>query len=251
MNVKNAKTDLLFALFFIDLDRFKQINDTLGHQAGDQLLIEVSKRLDMGLRTTDTVTRFSGSETLARIAGDEFVLLLEDFQNMDDVQNVAERLTKLVNAPYYIGDQEVTLTASFGLVVPEEPYENPEEIIRDADIAMYRAKQLGGGQVVRFNQEMYLGTILRMQLESDLRKAVNHHEFEVFYQPIFSLDNDHISGFEALVRWNHPEKGLLMPDDFIKIAEETGLIVPIGLFVLEEACRQMQDGEKNLRYPLN
>ncbi len=244
---KKRKPELLFALFFLDFDRFKQINDTLGHQAGDQLLIEAGKRLGDGLRSADTISRFTGPETLARIAGDEFVLLLEDFRTIDDVQKVVERMTALVNAPYRIADQEITLTASIGLVVPEEAYENPEDIIRDADIAMYRAKQLGGAQVIRFSQEMYQGTRARMQLENDLRKAVEHHEFEVFYQPIYLLDNNYIAGFEALVRWNHPQRGLLLPGEFIKIAEEIGMIVPIGLFVLEEACLRMQSWRNALK----
>lgn len=244
---KKRKPELIFALFFLDFDRFKQINDTLGHQAGDQLLIEAGKRLDDGVRSSDTISRFTGPETLARIAGDEFVLLLEDFRNLDDVQKVVERMTGLVNAPYRVAEQEVSLTASIGLVVPEEAYENPEDIIRDADIAMYRAKQLGGGQVIQFNQEMYQGTRARMQLESDLRKAVEHREFEVFYQPIYLLDNNDIAGFEALVRWNHPQRGFLLPGEFIKVADEIGMIVPIGLFVLEEACQRMQSWRKSLK----
>lgn len=244
---KKRKPELLFALFFLDFDRFKQINDTLGHQAGDQLLVEASRRLDFGLRSADTVTRFSGPETVARIAGDEFVLLLEDFQKIEDALNVAERISGLLNAPYWIAGQEVSLTASIGMVVPEEAYPNAEDIIRDADIAMYRAKQMGGGQVVRFNQDMYASTLARMQLETDLRKAVERREFEVFYQPIYFLDDDRLAGFEALVRWNHPQRGLLQPDEFILVADEIGMIIPIGLFVLEEACRQMQSWRDRLK----
>ncbi len=237
---KRRDPNLAFALFFLDLDRFKQVNDSFGHHAGDQLLIEVSHRLGVGLRNTDTVSRLTRADTVARIAGDEFVILLEDFHSNTDIQKVAERVTRLLNTPYLIDGQEITVTASIGLVVPEAPYENAEDIIRDADIAMYRAKQLGGAQVVKFNNEMYQGTIVRIQLENDLRRAVERQEFDVVYQPIYTLDNDHIAGLEALVRWKHPQKGLLLPEEFIKAAEEIGVIIPIGYFVLEEACQQMK-----------
>ncbi len=237
---KKRKPDLLFALFFMDFDRFKQVNDTMGHQAGDLLLIEISRRLEEGLRSIDTIARFTGPETLARIAGDEFVILLEDFQANEDIDRVAERVLRLLSAPYLIFGKEVSLTASLGLVVPDQSYERVEDMIRDADIAMYRAKLAGGAQIVRFNQEMYQDAMARMQLDGELRQAVDRHEFTVYYQPIYTLDNDRIAGFEALVRWNHPERGLLQPADFIQAAEDTGLIVPIGYFVLEEACRKMQ-----------
>lgn len=244
--LKKRRPSLLFALFFLDFDRFKQINDTLGHQAGDQLLIEAGRRLESGLRTTDTIVRYSGVETLARIAGDEFVILLEDIRSAEDVRFIADRIAELLNEPYRIGDRDVTLTASLGLVIPDAPYENPENIIRDADIAMYHAKQLGGGHSVLFTPEMYQGSLDRMQLESDLRSAVNRGEFEVYYQPVYFLDNDEIIGFEALVRWNHPQRGLLLPDEFIEIAEETGLISQIGAFVLEESCRRMRHWQSRM-----
>lgn len=242
---KKRNPDLIFALFFLDFDRFKQVNDTLGHQAGDKVLIEVSRRLHDGLRTADSVLRLTETETVARIAGDEFVLLLEDFQVAEDVQKVADRIAKLINKPYIVNGQKISLSASIGLVVPHTAYDNPEDIIRDADIAMYRAKQLGGQRMIQFSQEMYQGTIARMQMESDLRKAIENNEFEVFYQPVFSLDNDRIVGFEALVRWNHPHRGLLLPGDFIKTADEIGAIIPIGLFVLGEACHRMQSWQKS------
>lgn len=238
---KKRKPDLLFALFFLDLDHFKQVNDSFGHQVGDQLLVEAAQRMEKGLRSIDTISRFTGLETLARIAGDEFVILLEDFNSLDDIQKVTERVTELLSAPYSTAGKEVSLPASIGLVVPDQPYDNVDDIIRDADIAMYQAKQLGGGKVVRFIPEMFQDTLLRMQTESELRQAVERHEFEVYYQPIYTLNNDRIAGFEALARWNHPERGFLLPAEFIHIAEENGLIIPIGYFVLEEACRTMQD----------
>ena len=148
---KKRKPDLLFAVFFLDLDRFKQVNDSLGHQAGDKLLVEAAHRLEAGLRSVDTISHISGTETLARIAGDEFVILLEDFHVGEDVQNVAGRVASLLSAPFRVAGQEVYLSVSIGLVVPEQPYEHVEDIIRDADIAMYQAKQSGSGQVVRFH----------------------------------------------------------------------------------------------------
>ena len=241
---KKRKPELLFGLFFLDFDRFKQVNDSLGHQFGDQLLIEVSHRLEVGLRATDTICRFTGPDTLARIAGDEFVILLEDFQCREDVYKVAQRISQVLSAPYTIENHEITLTASIGLVIPETHYEHPEDIIRDADIAMYRAKQLGGAQVVLFDPEMYTQILARMELETDLRKALDHGEFEVYYQPIYTLVDDCITGFEALVRWNHPKKGLVMPSEFIQSAEEIGVIIPLGYFVLEAACRAMQSWQK-------
>ncbi len=241
---KKRNPDLLFGLFFLDFDRFKQVNDSLGHQFGDQLLIEVSHRLEIGLRATDTISRFTGPDTLARIAGDEFVILLEDFQSSEDIFKVAQRISQVLSTPYRIDGHEITLTASIGLVIPERHYEHPEDIIRDADIAMYRAKQLGGAQAVVFDPDMYTQILARMELETDLRKALEHGEFEVYYQPIYTLADGSITGFEALVRWNHPKKGLIMPSDFIQSAEEIGVIIPLGYFVLEEACRAMQSWQK-------
>jgi diguanylate cyclase (GGDEF)-like protein/PAS domain S-box-containing protein len=237
---KKRRADFLYGLFFLDIDHFKQVNDSLGHQSGDQLLVEVAHRLEEGLRSTDTVSRFSGLETLSRIAGDEFVILLEDFSTVQDIHRVAGRISNLLSTPITIYGKEVQVTASIGLVVPDRSYSSVEDVIRDADIAMYHAKQSGGGQVVCFNEEMYEQIILRMELENDMRRAIDRQEFEVYYQPIYGMGNDRLVGFEALVRWNHPKMGLLLPADFLKIAEETGLIIPIGTAVLRAACKQMQ-----------
>ena len=245
---KRRKPELPYALFFLDLDKFKQINDSFGHRAGDQVLIEVSHRLGLGLRATDTVSRFNGLNTVARIAGDEFVILLEDFCDEEDVQKVGDRIAGLLNAPFLIDGQEILVSASMGVAVPEEPYDNPEDIIRDADIAMYRAKQLGGARMVKFSSEMYQGTIQRIQLENDLRKAVERNEFEVHYQPIFTLGDHRLTGLEALVRWNHPQKGLLLPEEFIKVADEIGVIIPIGYFVIEEACRKVKSWQESYNF---
>lgn len=244
---KRRRPGMTFALLFLDFDRFKQVNDTLGHHIGDMVLIESARRLERGLRSVDAVSRLTGPETVARIAGDEFVLLLEDLSTPQDAMGVAERILRMIAEPIHIDGIEVTLSASIGLVVPDAPYENPEDIIRDADIAMYRAKQRGGASIVQFSQDMYEHALERIQTEIELRRAVIRGEFEVHYQPIYSLDGDRLAGFEALVRWNHPQRGLLMPAHFIDVAEETGLIIPIGYFVLQEACRQMQNWRDNLQ----
>jgi diguanylate cyclase (GGDEF)-like protein/PAS domain S-box-containing protein len=237
---KKSNPDLIFALFFLDLDRFKKVNDTLGHQAGDQLLVETAQRLQNSLLSIDFISRLTGVETLARIAGDEYVLLIEDFHSIGDVQKVADRVAKVLSAPYHIAGREVSLSASIGYVIPDQPYEQVEDIIRDADIAMYQAKKRGTGQAILFQSEMYRKTLGHMQLENELRQAVERREFEVFYQPIYTLADDRMVGMEALVRWNHPERGLLAPAEFIQVAEDTGLIVPIGYFVLRESCCMMQ-----------
>jgi diguanylate cyclase (GGDEF)-like protein/PAS domain S-box-containing protein len=241
---KKRKPGLLFALLFLDFDRFKMLNDTLGHYAGDQLLIEASRRLEQGLRSSDHITRYSPPEILARIAGDEFVILLEDFQSVEEIQRIAERVEKLISSPYKISGIEVNLTASIGLVIPDQPYNNPEDMIRDADIAMYRAKLAGGAKVMCFNQEMHQSAMAKMQMETDLRQAVERGEFVVYFQPLYTFQNEQIFGFEALVRWNSPRYGFLTPGEFIPLSEETGLIAPIGYYVMEEACRQMQKWRK-------
>jgi diguanylate cyclase (GGDEF)-like protein/PAS domain S-box-containing protein len=247
---KKRRPEMVFALFFLDLDRFKQINDTLGHGAGDQVLIEVSRRMESGLRAGDTIARFSGPETLARIAGDEFVILLEDFNHPEDAFIVAERMLYLLRQPVQInGGDVVNIGASIGVVVPEAAYENVEDLLRDADIAMYQAKKNGRDNVVLFTSEMYHLMADRMQLENELRCAVDRKEFSVFYQPIFSLVDDRLVGFEALMRWNHPQRGLLLPAEFLDIAEETGLIIPIGYYVFEESCRQMVAWQKQYQLP--
>ncbi len=220
----------LCAVLFIDLDRFKIINDSLGHQIGDLLLIAIAQKLTSIVRETDTI---------ARLGGDEFIALLEPISQIKDAINIAERIIKELQSPFYLEKRQVFTAASIGIVLSSKEYSQADDILRDADIAMYRAKSRGKARYEMFDQEMYNLAVARHKLENNLRHALDRQEFQVYYQPIISLDNKKIVGFEALLRWQHPEQGLISPAKFLPIAEEIGLIVPIGEWILHSACQQM------------
>jgi diguanylate cyclase (GGDEF)-like protein/PAS domain S-box-containing protein len=219
-----------FAVLFLDLDRFKVINDSLGHRSGDELLRLLSGRLHSVLRVIDTV---------ARLGGDEFGFLLEGVRSTRQAIGTANRILEELERPFVVAGQEVFTSASIGVAISRGNYEAPEEVLRDADIAMYRAKALGRGRYAVFDQEMHQEAMAEMQLETDLRRALDRREMVLHYQPMVCLNTGTLCGFEALVRWSHPERGLLLPEQFIGTAEETGLVVPLGHWVIDEACRQV------------
>jgi diguanylate cyclase (GGDEF)-like protein len=237
-----------FSVLFLDCDRFKLVNDSLGHQVGDQLLKQVAFRLQSCIRPVDT---------LARFGGDEFIVILEDLDDLDFTKMVAQRLIEKLKQPFRVKERDIFLGASLGLILDTKHYQSPETILRDAEMAMYRAKESGKACYQIFESEMHLLAQKHLQLETDFRLALQRQEFIVYYQPLFCFRTNRIKGFEALVRWNHPEKGLLSPMNFMPLAEETGLIVPLGLWVLREACYQLKTwqqqkfGQENLTMSVN
>lgn len=224
-------SDYLFAVLFLDLDRFKAINDSLGHLMGDRLLQEVSRCLIRLVRSFDTVARFGG---------DEFAILLENIHSREDAINVAERINDNLNAPFIIDGKEIFTNSSIGIVLSSNGYFSIDNLIRDADIAMYRAKAKGRGCYAIFDPIVAQEVISASRLENDLKRAIEKEELRVYYQPIFDLETQTIQGVEALVRWQHPQQGLISPQLFIPIAEETGYILAIDNWVLETACHQMK-----------
>ena len=241
--VKRTKRhkDQLFAVLFMDLDGFKMINDSMGHLIGDQLLIGVANRLEKCLRSTDTVARIGETFTVARLGGDEFTVLLDHIKDPSDAKRAADRMMKALALPFILGGKEVFTSVSIGIALSNSSYEQAEDILRDADTAMYRAKSLGKARYEVFDADMRASVIARLQLETDLRHALEREEFRNFYQPIVDLASGEIVGFEALLRWQHPTRGLLGPEEFIPVAEETGLIRELGWWNLREACRQISE----------
>jgi len=222
----------LYAVLFLDLDRFKVVNDSLGHTVGDSLLVEVGRRLKSCLRPGDTV---------ARLGGDEFAILLESISDASDAEDVTRRIETALAEPFRIQTQEIYTTQSIGIAIKSDRYEWPEQILRDADIAMYEAKANGRARHEFFDSAMHASVIDRLQLEADLRVAVEHHDgFVLHYQPIMDLQDHRLTGFEALIRWNHASRGVIYPLEFIPLAEETGMIVPLSDWILGEACRQLK-----------
>ncbi|WP_342243403.1 putative bifunctional diguanylate cyclase/phosphodiesterase [Pseudomonas sp. OTU5201] len=226
----NRHREAAFAVLFIDLDRFKLVNDSLGHLAGDLLIIQVATRLGSCLRQTDT---------LARMGGDEFTILLDCIGNPDAPTRVAERILDALEPPFLINGEQLYISASIGIAPSDLGYESAEEILRHADLAMYRAKTLGKHRYEMFDHSLHDLAVGRLTLETRLRNALQNGEFVLHYQPIVSLASGQLVGVEALVRWQEPRGALIYPGDFIQVAEDTGLILPLGLWVLREACRSM------------
>lgn len=228
-SIKRGK-EKLFAVLFLDLDRFKIINDSIGHMFGDKLLINISERLRNCIRQQDKI---------ARLGGDEFTILVSGIRNYAEATEVAERVQKEVSRPFCLDGYETFTTVSIGIAFSNAAYERPEDLLRDADTAMYQAKSAGKAQYAIFDKGMHTRAVNRLRIETDLRRALDRNEFFIEYQPIVSLDSGQLTGFEALLRWQHPNMGVLYPDSFISVAEETGMIIPLGSWVLRDACRQM------------
>lgn len=232
------RTEFTFAVLFVDIDQFKVINDSLGHLTGDQLLVSAGMRMRESLRSSDTV---------ARLGGDEFAILLEMTGDQDSASRVAEKLQETIKLPFQLDGHELYITASIGVVKSLDGYIHPEEVLRDADIAMYQAKAQGKARFEVFDLTMRSHAFSRLEMEQDLRAALENDEFRLYYQPIMSMESNQLVSFEALIRWAHPTRGLLSPGEFLSIAEESGLILPIEKWVLNEACAQLKKWHE--KYP--
>ena len=225
------RADSRFAVLFIDIDGFKFVNDSLGHNMGDQLLIAISRRLEACIRDGDTV---------ARLGGDEFIVLMQDVASTEDVLSLADRILEAMQTPFLLDDHELVMTASIGIAFCGANDESAEELVRNADIALYQAKSRGKAVYVVFDDAMHAEAVARLQLDTDLRQAASRQELRIHYQPIVSLRTGRIRSFEALLRWQHPDRGMVYPDEFVPLAEETKLILPIGLWVFRSAAEQLR-----------
>jgi PAS domain S-box-containing protein len=237
-----------FAVLLIDVDEFRIVNDSLGHTAGDELLIQIGQRLKNSVRRADTVSRprrrdvpemLTNDDSLARLGGDEFTILLDDIRDPIEAIRVAERVQSELAPPFEVNQQEIVISASIGIASSTSPHTQAEDLMRDADLAMYRAKRAGKARCEVSDTAMHANAMKRLRMETDLRKALDQREFRVYYQPVVSLQNGKISGFEALTRWQRPE-GMLPPMEFIGVAEETGLIIPMNRQLLSEACQHLR-----------
>jgi Amt family ammonium transporter len=236
------RKDYGFAVMLLDLDRFKSINDRFGQPEGDKLLVEISNRIQTCLRTVDTV---------ARLGADEFAVLIEEFTSREDVFDIKSRIDSTVRRPVSINSQPVAITNSTGIVLETHAYQAPEEILRDVDLALYHAKEKGRGQYAVFNKQMLEKAVEALKTEYELRQAIDNNQLLLFYQPIVSVDSGKLKGFEALIRWDHPVRGVVTPGEFIGIAEETGLIVQIGEWAIREACRQISEWKQKMPSPFD
>ena len=248
LTLSKRHSNYKFAVLLIDVDEFKIINDSLGHSAGDELLIKIGQRLNNAVRREDTVARPhngaasdkpANDNTLARLGGDEFAILLDDIRDPIEAVRVAERIQPQLAAPFFVDEQEIVISASIGIASSTSPHTQVEDLMRDADLAMYRAKRAGKARCEVSDTAMHANAMKRLQLETDLRKALDQGEFRVFYQPIVSVAKGKITGFEALTRWQRPQ-GIVPPVEFIAVAEETGLIIPMNRQLLREACEHLR-----------
>lgn len=235
IKLKQSSSDYSFAVLLIDLDRFKTVNDTMGHQAGDKLLNTVTSRIKFCLRSADTI---------ARLGGDEFAILIPNINEPHQVFKIAERIKATCAAPFNINEEEVSISASTGIVMDITPDDTREQIIRNADLAMYHAKAKGRGCFKVYRKAMHDKAVKKLSIEKRLRHAIENNHLLLFYQPIFSVSTQQIKGFEALIRWNDPDQGMILPDQFIPVAEESGLIIPMGQWVINQACKQLKSWKK-------
>jgi predicted signal transduction protein with EAL and GGDEF domain len=248
LTLSKKHSNYKFAVLLIDVDEFKVVNDSLGHTAGDELLIQIGQRLRDSVRRADTVSRPrvndvpgrpTNDDTLARLGGDEFTILLDDIRDPIEAVRVAERVQAELAIPFVVDKQEIVISASIGIASSTSPHTQAEDLVRDADIAMYRAKRAGKARCEVSDTAMHANAVKRLRLETDLRKALDQGEFRVYYQPIVSLQTGKITGFEALSRWQRPE-GIVPPIEFIAVAEEIGLIVSMNRRLMREACQHLR-----------